>query len=182
MIIKIDPFTRIRDRWTKHPILSNTYTEIENEFSYSNFTDNYSIDDADSTLFQSAFLHVVTETVFDYPNIFVSEKSFKPIINKRPFVLVSTAGCLKNLQNFGFRTFNDYWDENYDNIENPDTRMFAIFDIIQNICSKSIVELQSMNKSMEEILEYNFNHYRYNFKNQELEKFEQECIKNLGIR
>jgi len=182
MILKVFPFNRINDYWTKNPELYKFFKEISKDFSYVNFDDHYDINTANNELFQSAFLHVVTETVFYYPNIFLSEKSFKPIINKRPFLLVSSAGCLENLKNFGFKTFNDYWDESYDSIEDSDQRMLAIFEIIQNICSKSIFELQDMTQSMSDILEFNFYHYRDFFKEQELKKFEQECIKNLGVR
>jgi len=182
MFLKVSPFSRINDHWTRNPELYKFFKEISKDFSYVNFDDRYDINTADGELFQSAFLHVVTETVFYYPNIFLSEKSFKPIINKRPFLLVASAGCLENLKNFGFKTFNDYWDESYDTIEDADKRMLAICEIIQTICSKSIIELRDMTQSMSEILEFNFDHYQNSFKEQELKKFEEACVQNLKVR
>jgi hypothetical protein len=47
-------------------------------------------------------------------NHFITEKTYRPIINRHPFVVQATAGFLENLHNKGFLTFSKYIDESYD--------------------------------------------------------------------
>jgi hypothetical protein len=148
----------------------------EPNFNYQTYA--YGNDDLE----QQAFLHVVSETVFDYPHVFITEKTFKPIVYKRPFVLLAPIGSLQNLKDLGFQTFQDFWDESYDCIPNPEQRLLAVSDIVTTICSMTIDELKNLCVSMQDVLNYNFSHYFENFKQNMLDSFEQECEKNLGPR
>ena len=47
-------------------------------------------------------------------NNFITEKTYRPIINRHPFVVQSTSGFLENLHNKGFLTFSMFIDESYD--------------------------------------------------------------------
>lgn len=61
-------------------------------------------------LWRTHFLNVVSETIF-YPwdPLFVTEKTFKPIIGLRPFVINGQCKIYNWLRKQGFRTFNNYW-------------------------------------------------------------------------
>lgn len=155
---------------------------IPSKYSYINFHDTGAFQSHDPVLNQKAFLHVITCTVFNYPCVFNSEKNFKPIVNFRPFVLVSSPGGLENMRKAGFKTFGEYWSEEYDNIQDPVERMLAIVGLIEFVCSKSTEELKSMLMDMQEILTYNSNFYIESFKDHELKKFDLECQRNLGVR
>lgn len=50
-----------------------------------------------------------------------------------------------------------FWDESYDTIENHEERLFRIFEVIDNIDSKSIEELREIYNQMIPILEHNYN-------------------------
>ncbi len=130
----------------------------------------------DNLLYQSCFLQVVTETVYNYPVPFFSEKTCKPLLNKRPFVIVGPAGSLANLRNLGFKTFSDYWSEDYDNQTNLESRILAVVDIIEWVCSQSIETLQSLCVEMSDVLNYNYNYYVHDFKKTQLRLFEEACI------
>jgi hypothetical protein len=106
-----------------------------------------------------SFLHVVTETCFWEEKKHLTEKIFKPIVLKQPFVLIGCANNLAYLKEYGFRTFDRWWDESYDTCEDPLDRLEMVVSIIENICKKSNDELQSMLLEMEEVLEYNFNRF-----------------------
>jgi hypothetical protein len=56
----------------------------------------------------------------------------------------------------GFRTFNDFWDEDYDGYEYGD-RLRRIYNVIDYIGSKSINELEKMYWDMQYTLEHNYN-------------------------
>jgi len=150
------------------------------DFKYKNFVDNTHLNLPDSNFFIQSFLHVVTETVYHYPSTFISEKTWKPISSKRPFVIVGPIGSLKNLQNLGFKTFGDFWDESYDTIADPVLRMTEIVKIIENICDKTINELQNICISMGDILQYNSDLFFNEFKEKQIEKLKNEIVLNLN--
>ena len=113
------------------------------------------------TPINSAFLHVVTETVID--RIHLTEKIFKPVVLKQPFVLVGGAGCLEYLHSYGFKTFNDWWSEDYDTITDDKERMQAVADIVNWIGAMDISELEKIRASMQNILNYNYSHFYKHF-------------------
>lgn len=108
-------------------------------------------------LLMESFLYVVTETCYWETKTHLTEKIFKPIVAKQPFVLLGCANNLKYLQSYGFKTFNHWWDESYDDIEDPIQRLQAVVKIIDNICSMSNTELENMLQDMDSILNYNYN-------------------------
>lgn len=182
-LVSIVPFTRINENWKiKNKHLKTLLENFDSDKIFSNFNDNYRLMNADPELYQQAFLHVVTETIYHYPHNADGEKTFKPISCLRPFILVSLPGALQNLKNLGFKTFSDWWDESYDSIQDPDDRMLAIIDIIEDICTKDIIELKEMLLDMQHILNYNYKHYYDRFLQYQILKFEQSCIDNLKPR
>ena len=117
------------------------------------------------SMFQSGLWHVVTETVFYDKKLHLTEKIFKPIISKRPFILIGAKGNLAYLKSYGFKTFDKWIDESYDNESDNDTRIEMVVDQLEKLCKFSQCELVRMHNEMKEILEYNFNHFFSNFKN-----------------
>lgn len=111
-----------------------------------------------------ALWHIVTETVFYDKKLHLTEKIFKPIVVQRPFILVGAPGNLKYLKSYGFKTFDRWIDEGYDEIEDNDLRLQKIATEIEKLCELSLGELEQMHSSMEEILEYNYNHFYGKFK------------------
>lgn len=111
---------------------------------------------------QESFLHVVSETCFWDKKCHLTEKIFKPIVARQPFVLLGCANNLAYLKEYGFKTFDRWWDESYDSIENPVERLQAVGEIIKQICNYSLEELTEMLHEMEEVLEYNYNRFYSN--------------------
>ena len=124
------------------------------------------------TPINSAFLHVVTETVVD--RVHLTEKIFKPIVLKQPFVLVGGAGCLEYLREYGFKTFSPWWSEDYDNIQDTTERMQAVADIVNWIGRQN--KLESLRNQMKETLDYNY----YWFYNGFSSKCWDELVKNVA--
>ena len=107
---------------------------------------------------------VVTETVFYDEKLHLTEKIFKPIAIKRPFILVGAPGNLAYLKSYGFKTFDRFIDESYDNELDPDIRIQKITNELQRLCSLSWEENLNMFYEMKDILEYNHHHLFNNFK------------------
>ena len=88
---------------------------------------------------------------------FFTEKTFRPLAICQPFIYVGMHGMLDKLKSYGFKTFGDFWDESYDNIEDDDTRLDIIMNIIKKLNEKSLEELHEMYIEMIPILKHNFN-------------------------
>lgn len=72
----------------------------------------------------------VSETLFIENKKHLTEKVFKPIAAGKPFILFSGHECLKYLKSYGFKTFDNFWSEEYDNISDPIKRIHCIFDLM----------------------------------------------------
>ena len=96
---------------------------------------------------------LVTETVAGddhHGHVFLTEKTFKPILLKMGFVIAGRMGVLKKLRDLGFKTFSDYWDESYDTMDWWPDRRDALVKTIEDIILDDVhVPL--------DILEYNYN-------------------------
>ena len=115
---------------------------------------------ADQTL-----LHVVTETVYHGRRQHLTEKTFKPIVMQQPFVLVSCQGSLEYLKQYGFKTFENFWDESYDDADD-DTRILKIGKLLKDLEDLSLKEKQQLHQALIPTVEHNFNwFYSQNFEN-----------------
>jgi hypothetical protein len=118
----------------------------------------------------SADFHVVIETFFDpflshvngqykkghAPN-FITEKMYKPVACKKPFIVFGPQYMLEDMRSMGYKTFNDFIDESYDTEESPEKRLEMIVREINRILSLSDAEYQSIVNSIQAICDYNFN-------------------------
>ena len=113
---------------------------------------------------KSGFVHVVTETVYYLKKLHLTEKIFKTVIAKRPFILVAAPGNLAYFKSYGFKTFDRWIDESYDTIEDDDLRMSAIIDQVERIANLSREDQLAMYEEMKETLEFNYQHMYGDFK------------------
>lgn len=105
---------------------------------------------ADQTLLQ-----VVTETVYRGSRQHLTEKTFKPIVMQQPFVMVSCRHSLEYLRSYGFRTFGDFWDESYDDLDDQD-RIIAIAQLLKDINNLSGKEKKQLQKNIAGTVDHNF--------------------------
>jgi hypothetical protein len=125
-----------------------------------------------------SLLYLVNETVATGRRCHLTEKTFKPICMQMPFVLVSTAGSLDYLRSYGFKTFSDLWDEQYDLIADSRERLTKITEVMQQIANwDPVTRLDKMTQA-QAIADYNkkwffseewhtniINEYKNNFSN-----------------
>lgn len=98
--------------------------------------------------------------VYAEPNVsgncfLVTEKTWRPIIARRPFIILSNPGFLSNLQKLGFKTFNAFWDEGYDDYGEGD-RILKIETLLESIAAWPIEKCQQLLVEMGPILEHNY--------------------------
>jgi len=90
-------------------------------------------------------------------SIFFSEKTFKPIIWKQPFIVYATAGHLAALRETGYKTFHPIIDETYDTVESDLQRMELIEAEITRLSEMSDTEILEFEQQCREIVEHNYN-------------------------
>jgi hypothetical protein len=101
------------------------------------------------------WVSVVSEASFsDEENtIFLSEKLFKPIVCMHPFIVVGNRGSLKKLRDMGYKTFEGFIDESYDDLPTIE-RFDAIIETIKKV--RKIENKLAWYESMKDILEHNY--------------------------
>ena len=115
-------------------------------------------------MYTNSYFNIVTETSYNWNstsiidnNIYLTEKTYRPIFGMQPFIMVSNPGVLKHLKDMGFKTFPEFFDESYDEIENPTERMYTIINEIKRICNLSNEQLHDRYYNIFDKLEHNRN-------------------------
>ena len=101
------------------------------------------------------YFSVVTETVFDYPYSFRTEKIWKPIAMAHPWIAVANAGYYRDIKNLGFQTFGHVVDESFDSIEDSQKRIERIAQVVQDLCQQ---DLAAFLKECYNVCKYNQQH------------------------
>ena len=122
------------------------------------------VDHYNDRLNVDAFWHVVTETVFYYDKLHLTEKIFKPIVSKQPFMLLAAPGNLAYLKSYGFKTFDSVIDESYDSIQDYDLRTEAVVDQLHWYCNLTPGEKTDIIQQLESIIQHNFDHFYGEFR------------------
>jgi len=152
----------VEDLNLKSPLQINIeqpVTKIDGNIDYWKFPGNYTCGSPSDYRMDDAYLNsfcvVVTETMFAQPMGIFSEKAMNAMKLGRPFVIVAPPHTLEYMRKQGFQTFGRFWDESYDEEEDPEQRMLKILKVIDYIDSKDINELRVMYSNMQDILENN---------------------------
>jgi hypothetical protein len=146
-------FPRIYTEWIDNDLDSVVPLELDKNidpYDHISLTTN-PIDDEHTLKFYQSYLHIVIET--SVHNIFFSEKTFKPIKYFQPFVLIGGTGSLKKLKELGYKTFEDYIDEGYDDIiDNQERIEYAVKSALDFMIKDNLPKIL---KDMFHILKHN---------------------------
>jgi hypothetical protein len=150
------PLTRIHDQFIDnsdidatpvtdsvvHPIIEGDPNNIKFQFQ--------------AKFYKKIGLDIVTETVFDYPYPYISEKTLRPIGSKRMFIIAGASGILSTLRSKGFETFDDIIDESYDSIVDPCKRFCAVVDAVESFTSLDLQTIRQYYIDNQQKFEHNF--------------------------
>lgn len=97
---------------------------------------------------------------FDFVNNkhcrFFTEKTFRPIAYKHPFILVTMPYSLRLLRDMGYQTFDGIINEDYDKEEDDTKRILMILDEIKRWKNMTVDQINELRKKMIPIVEHNF--------------------------
>lgn len=157
--------TILENNKTNHNVtklLQDNKEKILSLQSFSLDTDDFDVKrvELDSSLdfcYENSFMSIVTETYFyDWDILFLTEKTFKPIAYKQPFILVGSAGSLEFLRELGYKTFHPFIDESYDLEKDDAKRMEMIVNEIERICNLDQSQLKELSVRVKDICYYNY--------------------------
>ena len=145
------PFSQsLKDLWRDVPLETHRHDSITkpstNEASSS-----------DRSFILNAGVNIVSDTIFDYPRKFITEKIFQAILYNRPFIYIGPSGTLEYLRSKGFKTFDNIFDESYDLIEDPNQRLEAIMNLVKNISAYPIGDIKQMITKATDTILHNHN-------------------------
>ena len=128
----------------------DTYDMHINQVVLTDSTDQY---------YQDTYFSVVSETNFykEYgPGLFLSEKVFKPVSRKHPFLVLARPHTIKKFKEIGYRSFSDIIDESYDDEFDDRKRMNMVLEETKRLCNLSEQELTHFLAVASEITTYNY--------------------------
>lgn len=101
------------------------------------------------------FVDVVCETYFSGNTFSPTEKTWRPIATKTPFIIHASTDFLKNLRKLGFKTFDKWWSEEYDDYGH-EARIEKIIEITDYLANLTPDKIQDMYNEMHDVLEHNY--------------------------
>jgi hypothetical protein len=128
-------------------------SEKNNNGGFINFTEAYEL----APKYNQVFCDVVCETVHNGKTFAFTEKIARCWMTKTPFLVFGPKNYLANLKRLGIKTFETFWNEQYDRHENVN-RISMIQQQINHIHSMDTTRLQEIYHSseMQSILENNY--------------------------
>lgn len=103
------------------------------------------------------YFSLVTETVFDIPHSFRTEKIWKPVVMGHPWIAVANQGFYRDMRNLGFQTYSHVIDESFDSIDNNQDRLDRIVTVVADLCQQ---DLAAFLKECYNTSKYNQHHHR----------------------
>lgn len=115
-------------------------------------------------LYSDTYVSVISETNY-YTKIptyeagrFYSEKTFKPIVQKHPFIAATVPNFLPKLRWLGYKTFSPWIDESYDEELDDNKRLLKISKEIERLSKLEGKQLEEYLIACKEICEHNYRH------------------------
>ena len=160
-----------RDQVVRNQIELNQYRLPMNLNATPNRNNPVDLIPHDLEFHDDSYFSVVTETMFykddttwihkqlrnqSLYTVFLTEKTFRPVAFKHPFILLSVPYSIKTLKDMGYKTFHPYINESYDIEEDDDKRMDMIIAEIRRLCAFTREQWMSWQVDIKEIVEYNY--------------------------
>jgi hypothetical protein len=159
------PFNDIADYSESNPLELERFCSMNYNLFCKNYTrsagnieikrkpnsNHYSGFPYDVSLYSNTLLSVVSETGFSADGrVWLTEKTWRPIANKHPFIIAGDVGSLEKLNKLGFKTFERYLKyQNYDLICDPFQRIQYIVENTEYFLDNYQKHIKSIQKDIE---------------------------------
>lgn len=123
--------------------------------AYDYSTGRYDFNNPLTDLYSNIFVDIISEATNIGDSFYPTEKFSRAVLCKKPFIVMAPKYYLKYLKQMGFRTFNRWWSESYDDLEAKD-RYFAILKLIDYIAKLPKSDIITLNNDIKADVEYNY--------------------------
>jgi hypothetical protein len=106
--------------------------------------------------YEKTLVSVISETNFVQDTLFLTEKIWKAIANKHPFIVVGNYKTLDYLKREGFKTFHPFIDESYDSTKSYWNRIVKISKEVKRLSGLGQYERMEFRKKIKDIIDFNF--------------------------
>ncbi len=114
--------------WAQSPPIAS----IDGHWTHEHFMPDHNTNQDLLNHYHRFHIEIVTETFALGESFFPTEKTVRPMIGGKPMLIHGPKNFLQHLRELGFRTWGDYWDESYDDLEGAQ-RWHAMFQVIKDI-------------------------------------------------
>jgi len=102
------------------------------------------------------FIDIVTESSFGTNNFFVTEKTCKPIVGLKPFLILSCENYHKNLvEDYGLVLYDELFDYSFDSMPDINDRIQGIIDNLNKIVQWDLSKIKKIHKTLLPKMLYN---------------------------
>ena len=106
-------------------------------------------------LYPKFFVEIVNLTYWSGNTFYIDEKIWRPICMRTPFIVHGPQNFLIRLKKLGFKTFDQWWDEGYN--QDPDGwQLTEIPKILDQIGQMSLSKLDEIYSDMKPTVDHNF--------------------------
>lgn len=140
-------------------LLSNVWQDIpvtlESKDTYTKGATTIEHTDQLCEFYVDFFVDIVAETFVNGTTFFATEKTVRPMLLKKPFICMAARDHLEYLRQMGFKTFSNFWNEEYDGYSSIDrySRILALIDTLSKYTKQDLTKMYS---DMQPILNHNF--------------------------
>jgi hypothetical protein len=104
-----------------------------------------------------SYFSIVSETNFHKnESRFLTEKTFKAVQFKHPFILISPPHSLEFFREKGYKSFYPFVDESYDLEENDEKRLLMVLAETKRLCNLTDGEVEEFVQATKEICDFNY--------------------------
>lgn len=103
-------------------------------------------------IYNDCYFTIITETNAVNEFNFFTEKTVKPLLAKRLFVVIAGQGFLQTLRSYGFRTFDTVIDESYDLEPDSNKRWTMALEQVKYLTT---IDSQVVNEKIQDIVQHN---------------------------
>lgn len=112
--------------------------------------------------YNKTMFSLISETNFYFEtdkesSIFITEKTYKAILYRHPFVIAAVPHFLKALRDNGYKTFGNIINEDYDSVEDDADRLLMVLNEVERLCNLTKDQEEKFLIESKAICDYNYN-------------------------
>jgi hypothetical protein len=104
-------------------------------------------------LYKNILIDIISEPNIKGSPFFLTEKTVRAILMKKPFIIMGPERSNAYLKQMGFKTFGNFWDEDYDGYSGQ-KRYVRILALIDTLAKNN--NFETIYNNMQPMLEYNY--------------------------